>query len=144
LNTKSKDCERQNTKETNTIVTSLSTVRALRSLCVCAAAAASFDTPKESLMDKYELKLTLNDPLRISKEGEKHRQTFAQSAQNPNLEWMPEAVAEKCAAATEQLRAKIRGLGGEPVSDGSVNGAIGLDDHAILAECKRKQHMAKV
>ena len=42
--------------------------------------------PKESLMDKYELQLTLNDPLRTSKEGEKHRQTFSQSAQNPNLE----------------------------------------------------------
>ena len=34
-------------------------------------------------------------------------------------------------------------MGGEPVSAGSVNGAIGLDDHAILAECERKQHVAK-
>ena len=68
------------TKETNTIVTSLSTIRALRSLCVCDAAAASFDTPKESLMDKYELQLALNDLLRTPKEEEKHLQTFAQSA----------------------------------------------------------------
>ena len=29
------------------------------------------------------------------------------------------------------------------VSTGLVNGAISLDDHAILAECERKQHMAK-
>ena len=56
---------------------------------------------------------------------------------------MPEAAPEKCAASAEQLSAKIRGLGGEPVSTGLVNGAIGLDDHAILAECERKQHMAK-
>jgi hypothetical protein len=37
----------------------------------------------------------------------------------------------------------IRGLRGEPVSTGSVNGAIRLDDYAILAECERKQHRAK-
>jgi hypothetical protein len=29
------------------------------------------------------------------------------------------------------------------VSTGLVNGAISLDDHAILAERERKQHMAK-
>jgi hypothetical protein len=54
-----------------------------------------------------------------------------------------EAPAKKFAASTQQLRAKIRGLGGEPVSTGSVNGAMNLDDHAVLAECERKQHMAK-
>jgi hypothetical protein len=55
-----------------------------------------------------------------------------------------EAAAKKFAASTEQLRAKIRGLGGEPVSTDLVNSAISLDDHAILAECERKQHMAKM
>jgi hypothetical protein len=64
-------------------------------------------------------------------------------AQNANLKRMLEAAAEKLAASTQQLRAKIRGLGGEPVSTGLVNGAISLDDHAIPAECERKQHMAK-
>jgi hypothetical protein len=39
-----------------------------------------FDTPKESLMDKYELPLALNDLLRAPKEEEKYLQTFAQSA----------------------------------------------------------------
>jgi hypothetical protein len=53
-------------------------------------------------------------------------------AQNANLKWMLEAAAEKLAASTQQLRAKIRGLGGEPVSTGLVNGAISLDDQAIL------------
>ena len=77
--------------------------------------------PKDSLIDKYELQPALNDLLRTSKEGEKHLQTFAQSAQNANLKWMLEAAAEKCAASTEQLRAKIRGLGGEPVSAGDVH-----------------------
>jgi hypothetical protein len=61
----------------------------------------------------------------------------------PTSKRMLEAAAEKLAASTQQLRAKIPGLGGEPVSTGSVNGAISLDDHAILAECERKQHMAK-
>jgi hypothetical protein len=35
-------------------------------------------------------------------------------AQNANLKWMLKATAEKLAASTQQLRAKIRGLGGEP------------------------------
>ena len=65
-------------------------------------------------------------------------------AQSSNLKWMLEASGKKFAASTEQLRAKIRGLGGEPVSTDLVNSAISLDDHAILAECERKQHMAKM
>ena len=55
---------------------------------------------------------------------------------------MLEAAAKKFAASTEQLRGKIRGPGGETGFTGLVNGAISLDDHAILAECERKQHMA--
>jgi hypothetical protein len=39
-------------------------------------------------------------------------------AQNANLKWMLEAAAEKLAASTQQLRAKIRGLRGKPVSTG--------------------------
>jgi hypothetical protein len=75
----------------------------------------------------------------------KKRSTFRRlrKAQNANLKWMLEAASKKFAASTKQLRAKIRGLGDEPVSIGLVNGAISLDDHAILAECERKQHMAK-
>jgi hypothetical protein len=73
----------------------------------------------------------------------KRRKSTFRHAQNASLKWMLEAAAEKLAASTQQLRAKIRGLGGEPVSTGLVNGAISLDDHAILAECERKQHMAK-
>jgi hypothetical protein len=66
-------------------------------------------------MNKYELLLALNDLLRTPKEEEKRLQAFAQSA---NLKWMLEAADKKFAASTEQLRAKIRGLGGEPVSTG--------------------------
>ena len=66
-------------------------------------------------MDKYELLLALNDLMRTPKEEENHLQAFAQSA-NANLKWMVEAASKKFAASTEQLRAKIRGLGGEPVS----------------------------
>jgi hypothetical protein len=35
-------------------------------------------------------------------------------AQNANLKWMLKAAAEKLAASTQQLRANIRGLGGQP------------------------------
>ena len=41
------------------------------------------------------------------------------------------------------MRAKICALGGEPVSGGPVNGTFGLDDHDILGECERSQHIAK-
>jgi hypothetical protein len=67
--------------------------------------------------------LSVSSPRRLLQEGQ------------PVLE----AAAKKFAASTEQLRAKIRGLGGEPVSTGLVNGAISLDDHPIVAECERKQ-----
>ena len=52
---------------------------------------------------------------------------------------LPQTVAP----GAQQLRTKIRGLGGKPDSAGSVNGAIGMDDRAILAECERGQHLAK-
>ena len=100
-------------------------------------------TLKESLMDKYELLLRLNDLLRTSQEGEKRFRTCAQNAQNTNLKRMLDRPQIGAPKGAEQLRAKIRGLGGEPVSAGSVNGTIGMDDHAILAECERGQHMAE-
>jgi hypothetical protein len=63
-------------------------------------------------------------------------------AQNANLKWMLEAAAEKLAQAPQQLRAQIRGWEAKSVSlDGEWRDR--LDDHAILAECERKQHMAK-
>jgi hypothetical protein len=68
-------------------------------------------------MDKYELLLALNDLRRTPKEEEKYLRTFAghlRKAQNANLKWMLKAAAEKLVASTQQLRAKIRGLGGEP------------------------------
>ena len=78
---KSKDCERREHKRNKyNLYVRLVPFAALRSLCVCDAATASFDTPKGSLMDKYELPLALNDLLRVPKEEEKHLQTFAQSA----------------------------------------------------------------
>src|ERR1700751_3466816 len=130
------------TKKPNTAATTLSNVR--RSLCSFALPLAdSFEIQKGSFVDKYESLLPLNGLLRTPKEGEKHLRTFAQSAQNVNLKWMLEAAAEKCAASAEQLRARTRGLRRKPVSAGSVSGAIGSDDHVILAESERKQHMAK-
>jgi hypothetical protein len=55
----------------------------------------------------------LNDLPRTPKEEEEYLQTFAQSAKC-QPQWMLKATAEKLAASTQQLRAKIRGLGGEP------------------------------
>ena len=94
-------------------------------------------------MDRYELLLILNDLLRTSNDGEKRFRSCARHAANINLIRLLEAAADKCAEGAEQLRAKIRALGGEPRSADSVSGSIGMDDHAILAECERDEQMAK-
>ena len=94
-------------------------------------------------MDRCELLLTLNDLLRTSNDGEKRFRSCAHHAANINLKRLLYAAAERCAEGAEQLRAKIRALGGEPRSAGSVGGSTGIDDHAILAECERDEHMAK-
>jgi uncharacterized protein (TIGR02284 family) len=94
-------------------------------------------------MDKYHLLLRLNDLLWTSQDGEKRFRTFAQNAERANLKRILAVAADRCAKGAEQLRAKILSLGGNPVSAGSVNGTIGMDDHAILAECERGQHIAK-
>ena len=57
---------------------------------------------------------------------------------------MLEAAAKKVRRKHRTIERKDSWTGGEPVSTGLVNGAISLDDHAILAECERKQHMAKM
>ena len=64
-------------------------------------------------MDKYELL----PALMICGERRKRKRSTSRrlyKAQNANLKWMLKATAEKLAASTQQLRAKIRGLGGEP------------------------------
>jgi uncharacterized protein (TIGR02284 family) len=104
---------------------------------------ACIATPKEPLMDKVELLLRLNDLLRTSHEGEGRFRTCAQNAENTNLKRLLESAADRCAKGAEQLRAKICALGGDPVSAGPVNGTFGLDDHDILGECERSQHIAK-
>jgi uncharacterized protein (TIGR02284 family) len=94
-------------------------------------------------MDKYELLLTLNDLLRTSSAGEARFRSCARYAENINLKALLEAAADRCAAGADQLRAKIRDLGGDPRSVDSVSSSIGMDDDAILAECERDEQMAK-
>ena len=56
---------------------------------------------------------------------------------------MLKAIAEKLAASTHNWEQGCAAWEANWVSTGLVNGAISLDDHAILAERERKQHMAK-
>jgi uncharacterized protein (TIGR02284 family) len=94
-------------------------------------------------MDKYGLLLTLNDLLRTSNAGEARFRSCAHHAENTNLKRLFKAAADRCAEGANQLRAKIRDLGGEPGPVNAVSGSIGTDDHAILAECERDERMAK-
>jgi uncharacterized protein (TIGR02284 family) len=66
-----------------------------------------------------------------------------------------EDAARRCDEGAAELQAKIRSLGGEPASSGTVSGAVhrawtnikssitGMDDYAVLAECERGEDVAK-
>ncbi|PNG24433.1 PA2169 family four-helix-bundle protein [Methylocella silvestris] len=94
-------------------------------------------------MDKCKVLLTLNDLLQTSTGGERRFRTCAQSAANVDVKRILEAAADGCAVGARQLTTKIRSLGGQPRSAGSVNGAVGMDDRSILDECERHQQIAK-
>jgi hypothetical protein len=56
----------------------------------------------------------LNDLRRTPEEEENYLQYICAKRKMPTSNGLLKAAAEKLAASTQQLRAKIRGLGGEP------------------------------
>jgi hypothetical protein len=77
-------------------------------------------------MDKYELLPAL---MICGGRRKRKRSTsrHLRKAQNANFKWMLKAAAEKLAASTQQLRAKIHGLGGGAGFNWMVNGAISFE-----------------
>jgi len=97
----------------------------------------------------------LDELIKISRDGEQGFRACAEGVDRPDLKSMFETAARHCAEAASELEAKVRGLGGEPATTGSMAGAAhrgwvnvksaitGKDETAVLAECERGEDVAK-
>lgn len=106
-------------------------------------------------MDSKEVISTLNDLIETSKDGENGFRTCAEGVEDAKLKSVFEEAAGRCAQGAEELKSKVRELGGNPETSGSVSGSLhrgwvnikstitGMDDAAVLAECERGEDVAK-
>lgn len=98
---------------------------------------------------------TLNDLIKVSRDGEKGYSTAAKDTENGMLRSLLDRGAMRCAQAALELQNLVRGLGGEPATGGSAAGALhrgwvevrakvtGNTDLALLEECERGEDSAK-
>ncbi len=97
---------------------------------------------------------TLNDLIKISKDGEYGFQALAEHAKSPPLRQLFARRASECSAAASQLQMHVTRLGGEADTGGSATGALhrgwvavratlaGYTDQALLDECERGEDAA--
>lgn len=98
---------------------------------------------------------TLNDLIKISKDGEYGFRSSAEHAKAPELRNLFARRADECAAAAQQLQLQVTHLGGEPDTGGSATGALHrgwvavkstlstYTDQALLEETERGEDAAK-
>jgi len=110
---------------------------------------------QENRMDNQKVIATLNNLLETTQDGVRGFVACAEGVTNPRLKMVFEAAARRCDEGAAELKAKIRSLGGEPATSGTVSGSIhrartniissitGMDEHAVLAECERGEDAAK-
>ena len=106
-------------------------------------------------MDKDDVISTLNDLLQTTNDGGDGFRICAQNVRSTALKAVFETAALRCDEGAMELKTKIRGLGGQPTEGGSTSGSlrrawtnlkasiVGMDDHAVLAECERGEDAAK-
>jgi uncharacterized protein (TIGR02284 family) len=106
-------------------------------------------------MDNKSVISTLNDLIETSNDGENGFRACADGVKDPKLKTVFEAAARRCAEGAAELKAKVRSLGGDPETSGSVTGSLhrgwvnvksvitGKDEAAVLAECERGEDSAK-
>jgi uncharacterized protein (TIGR02284 family) len=106
-------------------------------------------------MDSKDVISTLNDLIETSKDGENGFRTCADGVKDAKLKSLFEEAARLCARGAGELKTKVRELGGNPETRGSVSGSLhrgwvnikstitGMDDAAVLAECERGEDSAK-
>lgn len=97
---------------------------------------------------------TLNDLLESARDGEYGFHASAEHAESGQLKGIFQRHSRECAAAAAELEREIRARGGEPVSGGTVAGALHRgwvsvktalstqDDKAVLEECERGEDAA--
>jgi len=97
---------------------------------------------------------TLNDLLESARDGEYGFHASAEHADSGQLKGIFQRHSRECAAAAAELEREIRARGGEPVSGGTVAGALHRgwvsvktalstqDDKAVLEECERGEDAA--
>lgn len=97
----------------------------------------------------------LNDLIKVSRDGEKGFLTASQDVNNGSLRSLLDASAMRCAESALALQDLVRGLGGEPATEGSAAGALhrgwvdvrakatGNPERAVLEECERGEDSAK-
>ena len=93
-------------------------------------------------MDNQKVIATLNNLLETTQDGVRGFVACAEGVTNPRLKMVFEAAARRCDEGAAELKAKIRSLGGEPATSGTVSGSIhrartniissitGMDKHA--------------
>lgn len=96
----------------------------------------------------------LNDLLESCRDGEYGFHASAEHADSGELKGVFQRHSRECAAAAVDLEREVRARGGEPVSGGTVTGALHRgwvsvktalttqDDHAVLEECERGEDAA--
>jgi uncharacterized protein (TIGR02284 family) len=106
-------------------------------------------------MDRKDIISTLNDLIETSKDGEQGFRTCAEGVKDAKLKSVFQEAASRCAEGAAELKAKVRGLGGDPETSGSVSGSLhrgwvnikstitGMDEAAVLTECERGEDAAK-
>ncbi len=97
----------------------------------------------------------LNDLIEISRDGEQGFKKAEEECANPELKLVFAACSKDCTRAAQELRELVQRFGGKPEETGSISGKlhrgwielkaaiIGVDDHALLAECERGEDVAK-
>ena len=105
-------------------------------------------------MNNDDIISTLNDLIETSKDGEEGFRTCAEDAMGLQLKTLFTNRSQRCAAATRELQAMVRSLGGDPNTDGSFSGTLhrrwidiksailDKNNEAILNECERGEGMA--
>ena len=96
----------------------------------------------------------LNELIETCKDGEYGFKACAEQAESPELKSMLQSRANECRSGAERLQSKVRELGGNPDTSGTVAGAMhrgwvsvkttltSYDDLAVMQECERGEDHA--
>lgn len=106
-------------------------------------------------MDTNHVAAILNKLLETTKDGQSGFRACADAVKNSALKKEFEDAARKCGEGADELETRMRSLGKDPTTSGTVTGALhrawtnvksqitGMDDYAVLTECERGEDIAK-